>query len=221
MDELTRDIDPGTSLFSGAGKPPANSKDRLVAAARELMIERNAVDFSLQDVAARSGLNSALVKYHFGNKDGLLLAILERDAGHAVVQMQRLAALDISATAKLEAHIKGVIETYYRFPYLNRLIHLTMHERGEEEAGQVAKFFVEPLVAFQRELLDKGVASGEFKQVDPIFFYHAVIGACEHLFSSRLAMRRVFGAGDIDDDLCRRYTAFVVDVVGRGLLRGD
>ena len=57
-----------------------NTKDRLIAAAREIMTERNAVEFSLQDVAARSGLNSALVKYHFGNKDGLLLAILERDA---------------------------------------------------------------------------------------------------------------------------------------------
>ena len=219
MAERAQHIDPDMPPASVAEKLPASTKDRLIAAARDLMIERNAVDFSLQDVANRSGLNSALVKYHFGNKDGLLLAILERDAGHAVMQMKRLAALEISATAKLEAHIKGVIETYYRYPYLNRLVHLTMHERGEEEAGKVATFFVEPLVAFQRELLDKGVASGEFKRVDPIFFYHAVVGACEHLFSSRLAMRRVFGAEDINDDLCRRYTASVVDLVCRGLLR--
>lgn len=183
------------------------------------MIERNAVDFSLLDVAARSGLNSALVKYHFGNKDGLLLAILEHDAGHAVRQMQRLAALEITATAKLEAHVKGVIETYYRYPYLNRLVHLMMHERGDSAAEQVARFFVTPLVAFQRDLLAKGLSSGEFKPVDPIFFYHSVIGACEHLFSSRTAMTRVFGAEQLDDDLCRRYTAHVVELVGRGLLR--
>ena len=219
MTEITEEMHDAPGAAGGGVKTRSATKNRLIAAAREIMIERNAVDFSLQDVAARSSLNSALVKYHFGNKDGLLLAILEQDAGQAVAQMRRLASLDISATAKLEAHVKGVIETYYRYPYLNRLVHLMMHERGESSAEQVARFFVTPLAAFQRNLLDAGVASGEFKRVDPIFFYHAVIGACEHLFSSRLSMARVFGAEPINDDLCRRYTAHVVDLVGRGLLR--
>lgn len=219
MSDAAGNIKETPAPASGAGRNPSTTKDRLIAAAREIMIERNAVDFSLQEVAARSGLNSALVKYHFGNKDGLLIAILEQDAGQAVAQMRRLASLDISATAKLEAHVKGVIETYYRYPYMNRLVHLMMHERGALSAEQVARFFVTPLVAFQRDLLKAGMASGEFRKVDPIFVYHSVIGACEHLFSSRLAMGRVFGAVPIDDDLCRRYTTHVVDLVCRGLLR--
>ena len=219
MSDAAGNIKETPASASGAGRSPSTTKDRLIAAAREIMIERNAVDFSLQEVAARSGLNSALVKYHFGNKDGLLIAILEQDAGQAVAQMRRLASLDISATAKLEAHVKGVIETYSRYPYMNRLVHLMMHERGALSAEQVARFFVTPLVAFQRDLLEAGMASGEFRKVDPIFVYHSVIGACEHLFSSRLAMGRVFGAVPIDDDLCRRYTTHVVDLVCRGLLR--
>ncbi len=200
---------------------PAKSpttKDRLIEAARALMIERNAVDFSLQDVAARSGLNSALVKYHFGNKDGLLLAILERDAARAVAQMKRLAARDLSAADKLGAHIKGVIETYHRHPYMNRLVHMMMHERGEQAAEQVARFFVTPLLAFQKSLLEQGVASGEFKRVEPMFFYHSVIGACEHLFASPAAMRQVFADGSLDDELRRRYAAHVVDLVSRGIV---
>lgn len=219
MSDAAGNIKETPASANGSGRNPSTTKDRLIAAAREIMIERNAVDFSLQEVAARSGLNSALVKYHFGNKDGLLIAILEQDAGQAVAQMRRLASLDISATAKLEAHVKGVIETYYRYPYMNRLVHLMMHERGTLSAEQVARFFVTPLVAFQRDLLEAGMASGEFRKVDPIFVYHSVIGACEHLFSSRLAMGRVFGAVPIDDDLCRRYTTHVVDLVCRGLLR--
>lgn len=219
MSDAAGNINETPALASGSGRSPPTTKDRLIAAAREIMIERNAVDFSLQEVATRSGLNSALVKYHFGNKDGLLIAILEQDAGQAVAQMRRLASLDISATAKLEAHVKGVIETYYRYPYMNRLVHLMMHERGTLSAEQVARFFVTPLAAFQRNLLEAGMATGEFRNVDPIFFYHSVIGACEHLFSSRLAMDRVFGTVPIDDDLCRRYTTHVVDLVCRGLLR--
>ena len=49
-------------------------------AASELMIERASIEVSLSDIAQKSGVNAALVKYHFGNKDGLLLSLLERDA---------------------------------------------------------------------------------------------------------------------------------------------
>ncbi|MCC2105746.1 MAG: TetR family transcriptional regulator, partial [Hyphomicrobiales bacterium] len=122
-----------------------NTKDRLMAAAREIMTERNAVEFSLQDVAARSGLNSALVKYHFGNKDGLLLAILERDAETSLKQVEKLLAREMPATQKLSLHMAGIIETYFRKPYMNRLVHMLVHERGDEAAQQVSRFFVEPL----------------------------------------------------------------------------
>ena len=54
--------------------------EKLLVAASELMIERASIEVSLSDIAQKSGVNAALVKYHFGNKDGLLLALLARDA---------------------------------------------------------------------------------------------------------------------------------------------
>ena len=50
--------------------------EKLLVAASELMIERSSIEISLSDIAQKSGVNAALVKYHFGNKDGLLLALL-------------------------------------------------------------------------------------------------------------------------------------------------
>ena len=44
------------------------------------MIERASIEVSLSDIAQKSGVNAALVEYQFGNKDGLLLALLARDA---------------------------------------------------------------------------------------------------------------------------------------------
>ena len=48
----------------------------LLAAARELLSEHGGSRFSLAEVAARSGKNSALVKYYFGGKQQMLVAIL-------------------------------------------------------------------------------------------------------------------------------------------------
>ena len=196
-----------------------NTKDRLVAAAREIMTERNAVEFSLQDVAARSGLNSALVKYHFGNKDGLLLAILERDAEISLKQVEKLLAREMPATQKLSLHMSGIIETYFRKPYMNRLVHMLVHERGDEAAQQVSRFFVEPLARFQRQMLEEGVKSGEFKEVDPGFFYHAVGSACDALFRWHPESRRIWGVATINDAQRRRYADFVVDLVLNGLVK--
>ncbi|MFO1169112.1 MAG: TetR family transcriptional regulator, partial [Rhodoblastus sp.] len=188
-----------------------STKDRLIAAAREIMTERNAVEFSLQDVAARSGLNSALVKYHFGNKDGLLLAILERDAETSLKQVEKLLAREMPATQKLSIHMSGIIETYFRKPYMNRLVHMLVHERGDEAAQQVSRFFVEPLARFQRQMLEEGVKSGEFKEVDPGFFYHAVGSACDALFRWHPESRRIWGVATINDAQRRKYADFVVD----------
>lgn len=198
-----------------------NTKDRLVSAAREIMVERNAVEFSLQDVAARSGLNSALVKYHFGNKDGLLLAILERDAELSLKQVERLVARDMPAIDKLRAHMSGIIDTYFRKPYMNRLVHMLIHERGDEVSAQVSRFFVEPLAGFQRQILEQGVSSGEFKQVDPGFFYHAVGSACDALFRWHPEARRIWGVATINDAQRRRYADFVVDLVLNGVVKRD
>lgn len=193
--------------------------DKLLVAASELMIERNSLEISLSDLAQKSGVNAALVKYHFGNKEGLLLALLARDAEAEVVNLEYLLAQPISATEKLKLHIAGIINAYYRFPYLNRLIHLLLHESDAKSANEVSRFFIKPLFDFQRRLLDEGVASGEFRKVDPVLFYTSLIGSCDHLFHGRNAISRATGAGEVTDDVRRRYIEHMTAMVLGGMLK--
>src|SRR6201989_1891625 len=145
---------------SAASRPPAarnTTAERLLIAASELMIERNSIDVSLSDIAQKSGINAALVKYHFGNKDGLLLALLARDAATEVTHLEYLLAQPIPPTAKLRLHIAGIIRAYHQFPYMNRLIHYLLHESSAEAAGEVSKLFAAPLLDFPRRLLAEGI----------------------------------------------------------------
>src|SRR6201995_5553721 len=175
--------------------------EKLVIAASELMIERSTIEISLNDIAQKSGVNSALVKYHFGNKDGLLLALLARDAAAEVSSLEYLLAQPITPTAKLKLHIAGIIRAYHRFPYINRLIHYLLHETTTEAADAVSKFFIAPLLDFHRRLLAQGVKAGEFRNVDPVLFYTSLIGACDHLFFGRHAMSRASGVGPVTDEV--------------------
>src|ERR1700688_2402290 len=98
-----------------------SAAEKLLVAASELMIARSSIEVSLSDIAQKSGVNAALVKYHFGNKDGLLLALLARDAATELTNLDHLMAQPISPTAKMKLHIAGIIGAYYQFPYMNRL----------------------------------------------------------------------------------------------------
>jgi AcrR family transcriptional regulator len=192
--------------------------DKLLVAASELMIERSSIEVSLSDIAQKAGVNAALVKYHFGNKDGLLLALLARDAATEVANLEYLLAQPIAPTAKLKLHIGGIIRAYHRFPYMNRLIHFLLHESSPEAADAVSKFFVAPLLEFHRRLLGEGIASGEFRAVDPVLFYTSLIGACDHLFFGRHAMSRATGVGPVTDEVCRQYIVHMEALICDGIL---
>ena len=211
---------PHLNTSAAAKLQPAKNTtaDRLLVAASELMIERNSIDVSLSDIAQKSGVNAALVKYHFGNKDGLLLALLARDAATEVTQLEYLLAQPITPTEKLKLHIGGIIRAYHRFPYMNRLIHYLLHESSADAADEVSKFFVAPLLDFHRRLLAEGIKAGEFRNIDPVLFYTSLIGACDHLFFGRHAMSRASGVGPVTDEVCRQYIRHMEALICGGIL---
>jgi AcrR family transcriptional regulator len=192
--------------------------EKLLVAASELMIGRSSIEVSLSDIAQKSGVNAALVKYHFGNKDGLLLALLARDAATEMSNLEYLLAQPITPTEKLKLHIAGIIRAYHRFPYMNRLIHYLLHESSTDAADEVSKFFVAPLLDFHRRLLAAGIACGEFRKVDPVLFYTSLIGACDHLFFGRHAMSRATGIGPVTDEVCRDYIKHMEALICGGML---
>jgi AcrR family transcriptional regulator len=203
--------------------PPGRNAtaEKLLVAASKLMIERSSIEVSLSDIAQKSGVNAALVKYHFGNKDGLLLALLARDAATEIAQIEYLLAQPIAPSAKLKLHIAGIIRAYHQFPYMNRLIHYLLHESSANAADEVSKFFVAPLLDFHRRLLAEGVKAGEFRDIDPVLFYTSLIGACDHLFFGRHAMSRASGVGPVTEEVCRQYIRHMEALICGGVLTAD
>jgi len=199
-----------------ATSDPLSSRAALMKAASDLMIERGVIDVSLSDIGQRAQLNTALVKYYFGGKSGLMLALVRDVLGKALVQMEGLTTMDLDPVVKLKLHIKGVINVYFRYPYVNRLIHAMLLDPvlGEE----VAKTISRPLAETQRKLVEEGVRAGMLKPIDPMLFYFIILGACDHLFFGQHALRHAFGVQEIDDQLRRDYTDTLLDMVLNGIL---
>ncbi|WP_066712541.1 TetR family transcriptional regulator [Sphingomonas adhaesiva] len=193
-----------------------HSGDVLLDAASARMIERNSITVTFAEIAARAGLNSALIHYRFGGKDGLFRALIERDVGGTFPMLAELVAADLPAVRKLDLHIRAITQTYFDHPYINRLVAVLTQDVEGEGARFVSERVVRPLHEAQAAILAQGQAEGVFRAVDPMLFYFSLIGACDHLFQARYALKWAFAVGDIDDSLRRDYAQHVL-----GLLMGS
>ena len=201
---------------SGAVEP--DTREALLDTASAIMREGDIVDLSLSDLAARSGLNSALVKYYFGNKAGLMTALLERDFADILRAVDALLGKDMDPEAKFRRHLKAVVDVFFRTPYVHRLLMRLIREGDAVESARLADAYLQPLLGAYERLIGEGVAAGVFRPVDPLLFYFTVVGAADRFFSARLVLRHCTGSDVLDEGLRDRYRAHLQDFVMAAIL---
>jgi len=91
--------------------PASSTPDRILDAAEELYLERGFADTSLRELTRRAGVNLAAVNYHFGSKEALFHALVERR--FAPINERRidlLDALEAEGDPGLEEVLRALVE---------------------------------------------------------------------------------------------------------------
>lgn len=197
---------------------PPGARELLLETASKIMREGDIVDISLSELSLRSGLNSALVKYYFGNKAGLMKALLDRDMAGIVLAVDALLAKDWDPETRLRHHIGKVVDTYYHTPYLNRLLMRLVRESDPDEAHRIADSYLTPLSRAYTRLIADGVKQGVFRDVDPQLFYFTTTGACDRFFASRLVLKHCYDTDTLTEELRDRYREHCIDFIMAGIL---
>ncbi|WP_109355805.1 TetR family transcriptional regulator [Sphingorhabdus sp. EL138] len=196
----------------------ASARGKLIETASQIMREGDTIDISFSELSVRSGLNSALVKYYFGNKDGLLEAILERDMTKIVEDVGLLIAKDMPPEDKLRHHIGAVIDTYYQYPYIHRLTMRLIRDLPPEGARDIAEKYLKPLSEAYSIFVGDGIKTGVFRDLDPQLFYSAVTGAADRFFTGKLVWKYCYGRDDFHEKMRDAYREQTVDLIMAGIL---
>ena len=197
---------------------PPGARELLLETASNIMREGDIVDISLSELSLRSGLNSALVKYYFGNKAGLMRALLDRDMEDIVQQVDALMAKDMAPEDRLRRHIGAMVDTYFKTPYLNRLLMRLVRESDDDEARRIAESYLTPLHLAYNRLISDGVKQGVFRKINPQLFYFTATGAADRFFSARLVLKHCYDTDTLTEDLRDSYRAHCIDFIMAGIL---
>jgi len=208
---------PEPSKTKRRGRGEQKTKDLLLDTAAAILSERGRIDVTLSELGERSGMNTALVRYYFGNKAGMMMALATRTLDQAVAQFDKLIALDIPANEKLALHIKGTINTYFDHPYINHLLHHLNTHDDEKFATEIANKYSRPLLELRRKIIKEGEAQGLFRKTDPKLIHFHIEGACDHLFHNFAAVKELYGIDEVSEEIKQNYGEQLSSIIVQGI----
>jgi AcrR family transcriptional regulator len=84
----------------------ADTAQKLIEVAIELFSTAGFAGTSIRDIAKATGMSISNIYYYFGNKDGLLLAILEHSSRHLVDSLSNVAELEMEPLERFKLLVR-------------------------------------------------------------------------------------------------------------------
>lgn len=164
-----------------------DTKELILASAERLFAEHGVAGASLRAITQDAGVNLAAVNYHFGSKDGLLLAVLERRLKPlAETRLRLLESAERQGGG--ETRLERIVEAFVQ-PALEmvgrergghafaRFLLRTFSEPDEEIRALLFGQFERTIEAFTRAL---GRCLPELSREEILWRFHFMVGSMSH-----------------------------------------
>jgi len=167
------------------------NRDVTLAAATDLWAEYGYAGTSLAMIAARVGISQAGLLHHFGSKDQLLLAAIERHGQHERDQIGRLDGL--VGRKAFEMLFQSVEDSFVDFGAAR--LFAALQRDGMIEDNPAAQFIDDHYATLRRYLLaaiERGIADGSIaSDIDALTVVNFALAVCDGITIQAVIARRV------------------------------
>ncbi|HXC59977.1 MAG TPA: TetR/AcrR family transcriptional regulator [Steroidobacteraceae bacterium] len=199
------------------GRPRANQqtvgRETIVASARKLLDKLPPHKVTISSIARSAGVDPALVRYYFTNREELILAVIEDILATWHFTHPAVAT---APAAKLSSLVRDMLDFALNVRSMQRLM---IDECASAKSPEVRRRVrdLNAGVVNRYALLLHSEKETRTSNTDPLFMHVAIIGMCE-FFAAAQAMIRPLVPADVDDEeLAARYKDFIGRLVLDGL----
>lgn len=171
------------------GRPKGESevREQLIFHARELFVSRPYNKVSTRLIADNANVNIAMIRYYFGNKEGLFEAMFRETVSPVISHFKQ--ALGNNSEQDLVDFMRAYYQAMIKIPAFPKLI-IRIMEADNEQQAHLQKIIMGILQPMQNKLFNPGFNQSLFKEgVDPI---KARLSMMSLMIFPFLAPKRIF-----------------------------
>jgi len=208
----------------GSRGQPEESRAAILQAAALEFAEHGIAGARTDSIAREARVNKALLYYYFKDKETLYRAVL--DDAFAGLKNAVFQVLDSNLPPR-----EKVLEyamAYFDFIASNQLYPRLMqremmraHEGQSHHIDKLIKNYIQPIFTRVSEVMRQGIASGEFRRVDPAQFVPSMVAVIVFYFSSATMMQKIVGFNPLTPERIAERRAAVLDFISAALFHPE
>ncbi|MFO7693414.1 MAG: TetR/AcrR family transcriptional regulator [Vicinamibacterales bacterium] len=172
-------VDSPSPPTQAATEPDDAVRTRLLNAAVRVFDRKGYSAASVREVAEMAGVTKPALYYHFGSKEGLLVAILEQAKRQLEATLERAVARTGTARGRILALCEDTYGLFGQNVPIARVAHAVFLGPPDGAPPFDVTVFEARLRQAMERIAADGVAAGEFRDVEPGDIALAVMGVLE------------------------------------------
>ncbi|RYY41831.1 MAG: TetR/AcrR family transcriptional regulator [Chitinophagaceae bacterium] len=174
---------------------------QIIRTAEALFAQKGYEGASVRDIAEAAGVNSAMISYYFGSKEGLIKALFEERTTDMALKVDALLRNDaLSPWEKIESLIDDYVDRIAAKVQFHKIM---MYEQMLEKNSFLTQLLNELRmrnIEKVRALLKQGQDAGIFNEhIDVSFLMFTIFGTVTNAYFNRDFYRLTKGLNDMDE----------------------
>ena len=209
-------------LRLGSRGQPEESRAAILKAAANEFSEHGIAGARTDAIARAAGVNKALLYYYFKDKETLYGSVLDNAFSGMKQKVFQVLDSDLPPRQKIMAYAGAYfdfIASNQIYPKLMQREMMRAREGHSEHIERLVKTYFQPIYKRVGELLQKGIAEGEFRKVDPAHFVPSMVAMIVFYFSSAPVMQRIVRFNPLAPERIAERRAAVLDFISAALFQ--
>jgi len=174
-----------------------NTEQKIFDAATELFLEKGVDRTSVREIAAKAGINLALMNYYFRSKENLFDTIFSELVVKNTKKLIQILDSDQSLEEKIRQYVAAYIDMLSENPLLVSFVMSILHRSQDKITEKKAVSNLYSTDKFTQQIIEEG-KKGNIRKTDPTQFFVDMLSLIAFPFAIKLLImdKNQFGEAD-------------------------